>query len=236
MRGSHALDYERNQAFNGLVRYLHSIRYGYLIEAIAAIDRGETLRIVDIGCAHAKAFAVLDARFAIEYTGIEIDPEFCRMARQRYAGSSNFRIIEGSAEDHPEPLAGSDAVLALETLEHVGDDKVTALLDSIRAARPQLFMCSVPNEIGPALLIKNLGSWATGYMRHREYSRREAWNAARDRLERLPPHGVQHKGFDWRWLAHTLRQRFIIDRVLCSPFRWLPRSLSFTLVFLCRPR
>ena len=74
-----------------------------------------------------------------------------------------------------------------------------------------------------------------GYVRHREYRLTDTLNAALDRLERLPPHGTGHLGFDWRWLLSVLKQRYQVD-VRTSPFPFMPRSLSPSIFFYCWPR
>lgn len=68
-------EYEKNQRFNFLVSYLHSFRYRNILTLFKAIARetgGKPIRVIDIGCAHAKLFSVLNESFDIDYTGIEI--------------------------------------------------------------------------------------------------------------------------------------------------------------------
>lgn len=58
--------YEKNQSFNPLVSWLHSIRYKYLIELFNQLQSEDPLkqiRVVDIGCAHAKSFGLLNQRY-----------------------------------------------------------------------------------------------------------------------------------------------------------------------------
>jgi len=225
--------YEKNQTHSALVAYLHSIRFSYLLNVFDRLPKGRRLRVVDIGCAHAKTFGLLNARFPIDYLGIELDREFAAAAVQRYGGFQNFRMINDSIEHHYDELAGADAILALETIEHIPEHLVVRLVEQIAAARPAVFMCSVPNEVGPIVWVKNLGSFLTGYVRHREYTWPETFYAGIFQLNRIPAHGTGHKGFDWRWLAQTIRHNMKITRMLSSPFPWLPKTLSFSVVFVC---
>ncbi len=231
--------YERNQSFNALLAWLHSFRYRHLIAAVGALsrDRGAAvLRVVDIGCAHGRAFAVLNERFPIEYTGIEVEDSFVDTARARYQAHSNFSIVHDVAENQLDKFEAVDVVLALETLEHVPEHTVVRLVEQIARMQPRLFVCSVPVEIGPAIWIKNLGSLLTGYVRHREYTWRETFWAGLGKLDRLPSHGIYHKGFDWRWLAQTIRHNMRITETRTFPFRFLPVWLSNSVFFLAEPR
>jgi hypothetical protein len=231
--------YEKNQRFNLLVSWLHSIRYKNIlmvIDDVARKSHNERIRVVDIGCAHAKLFGILNDRFDVDYTGIEIDLAFVNTARSRYAHNENCRIIHDSAANCAKYLEGADIVVALETCEHIPEHDVVRLIEAIGAARPGLFVCSVPVEIGPAVWFKNLGSLITGYMRHNEYEWIETLWAGLYRLDRLPPHGTGHKGFDWRWLAQTIRHNMKVVELRKFPLNALPAAFAFSVFMIAEPR
>jgi hypothetical protein len=124
-------------------------------------------------------------------------------------------------------LGDFDVICAMETLEHIPRAEVTVLLDKIAARRPRpMFIASVPVETGPSIWLKNIGSAICGYSRHHEYSWSETFWAGLYRLDKLPPHGTSHKGFDWRWLHHEMTQRFSV-RVRKLPVVGLPASSVF---------
>jgi hypothetical protein len=149
----------------------------------------------------------------------------------------NFKVIHGSATDTDILMSQvADMVVALESLEHIPEHDVVRLIERIAQMRPMYFICSVPVEIGPAIWLKNLGSLLSGYMRHREYTWAETFWAGLYRLDRLPPHGIRHKGFDWRWLVQTVRHNFRIEEVRRFPVAVLPAALSSTLFLVARPR
>lgn len=232
-------EYERNQKFNFLVSYLHSFRYKHILELIGKVSRensGKPIKIVDIGCAHAKLYSVLNTQFDIDYIGIEIDSEFVDAARSRYAENQNFRIVHDSAASALASLQHADVVVALESLEHIPEHDVVRIVEAVAVARPKLFVSSVPVEIGPAIWLKNIGSLITGYMRHKEYRWSETFWAGLYQLDRVPVHGVRHKGFDWRWLAQTIRHNMQIVQIRKLPFRILPAALAFSLFIVARPR
>jgi SAM-dependent methyltransferase len=229
--------YEKNQNFNLLVSWLHNIRYKYLIELFDQLQSespNKQIRVVDIGCAHAKTFALLNERYKISYLGIELDKAFADTAKARYGENPNFCIVNDSIENHYEKLENVDFLMSLETLEHIPENIVVRLVERIAAANPRYFICSVPNEVGPIVWIKNIGSFLMGYMRHTEYRWSETLNAGLYQLDKVETHGVGHKGFDWRWLAQTIRHNRKITKILSSPFRWLPKTFSVSIIFISR--
>jgi ubiquinone/menaquinone biosynthesis C-methylase UbiE len=228
-------DYEKNQNFNWLVKELHKVRYRHLISAVREEFEDRPFTVLDIGCAHATAFKALNAEFSITYHGVDHNESYIEFARQRYGEASNFSATVADANSGDMDYSKFDLVIALETLEHIPMVDCFRLVSRIGQSPPRLFLCSVPNEVGPILWIKNVGSMLLGYMRHREYSWNETLNAGLYRLERVGRHGTDHKGFDWRWLAHTIRQNFHVAEINSSPFSWLPKTLSFSVFWKCRP-
>lgn len=237
----HATSYERRQQFNRLVAWLHSFRYKHILrvlEDLSAEIHGRPIRVLEIGCASAKLYGLLHERFAVDYTGIEPQRSFIDLAESRYGTRPNLRLICGSAVDEGLVAAveAPDIIIALETLEHIPEHDVVRIVENVARRRPRLFVCSVPVEVGPIIWIKNVGSLLMGYMRHREYLWRETFWAGLYQLDRLPPHGTGHKGFDWRWLAQTIRHNLQIVRRRTFPFAFLPAGLSASVFFVARPR
>jgi hypothetical protein len=231
--------YERNQRYNPLVAWPHTFRYKHIISVFSDLSickSGAQIKVIEIGCAHAKLFSILNARFDIDYTGIEVDEKSVNVARLRYAGNNNFRVLNNSAEHALSELQNADIVVALETLEHIPEHVVVRIVEAVALSKPKLFVCSVPVEIGPAVWLKNVGSLLTGYIRHKEYEWRETLWAGLYQLDRLPPHGTGHKGFDWRWLAQTVRQNMKIVQIRRFPISFLPAALAFTVFFVAKPR
>jgi SAM-dependent methyltransferase len=232
-------EYERNQRFNPLVSYHHSRRYSNILalfESVARKTEGKPLDIVEIGCGYAKLFSVLNEQLAIDYTGIEIGAEAVETARSRYAHKSNFRMIHDSAADALPRLQRADIIVALETLEHIPEHDVVRIIEAVAAKRPRLFVCSVPVEIGPAVWLKNVSSLVMGYTRHREYLWRETFWAGLYQLDKMPPHSTGHKGFDWRWLAQTIRHNMKITEIRTLPVPMLPAAVALSVLLVAEPR
>jgi hypothetical protein len=231
--------YEKNQKFNRVVSWLHSYRYKNIINVFESFlhDHGDNkIKVVDIGCAHAKLFSVLNDRFNVDYIGIEPYEVFAAAAEKRYQNKPNFIIIQDSVEKHIECLDNADVIVALETMEHITERKVVRIIEKISEIKPKIFVCSVPVEIGPAIWLKNIGSWMTGYLRHKEYTWSETFWAGLGQLDKLPPHEIGHKGFDWRWLAQTIRHNMEIVETRKFPLGFLPASFSTSVFFITIPR
>ncbi|HUF57148.1 MAG TPA: hypothetical protein VMM55_11385 [Thermohalobaculum sp.] len=56
-----------------------------------------------------------------------------------------------------------------------------------------------------------------------------------DRLNRLPPHGTFHLGFNWIWLQQTLRHNLRIIEARSLPHPLIPKWLAPTVMFICEP-
>jgi Methyltransferase domain len=230
--------YEKNQSFNAIMAWFHSLRYKNILEVFSHLDftSARPIKVVDIGCAHAKLFSVLDPKFQIDYVGIETDGGFVDVARERCFRKPNVSIIHASAITALEKIAHPDIIVALETLEHIPERDVVRLIEKIATVKPSLFVCSVPIEIGPAIWMKNVGSLLIGYMRHQEYTWLETFWAGLGQLDKLPPHGTGHKGFDWRWLAQTIRHNMKIREIRKLPLRFLPAAVSTSVFIVAEPR
>lgn len=223
--------YEKQLGFNPITRWLHSHRHRHTLAELAALP--QPLRVLEIGCAEANLFGALNSRFPVEYTGVEIRSDFVRTARARHGSRANFKVLHRSATDLSG--LGADVVIALETLEHIPEHDVVRIVESIAALKPKRFICSVPVEVGPAIWLKNTGSFLCRYNRHREYTWRETLNAGLYQLDKLPAHTIHHKGFDWRWLAQTIRHNMRIMKLKHLPVSVFPTGLSTSVFIVAEP-
>lgn len=228
-----SLNYEEIQNWNRITSWLHSLRYRHALEALASFA-DKRIDVLEIGSATGKLFGLLDARQPITYTGIELYPALAQQSQERYGTRPNFRVVQGDALTTFPSLRTPDVVIALETLEHILEPQVVRIVEQVAAWKPKLFLVSVPVEIGPAIWAKNIGSALLGYGRHRSYGWRKTFWAGFSRLDKLPPHGSDHIGFDWRWLAQTLRHHFRVT-IKRSPFPFLPTSCNATAFMVCTP-
>ena len=232
--------YEEILNTNLITRYLHSYRYSWILSIFKKLSRelnNKQITVVDIGCGTCKLFKVLNENsVSINYIGIEPRGDFVKTSIERYNSMSNFQIIKGFAEEIiPNINQKIDIITGLESFEHIPEYIVPSLLRSISAKSPKIFACSVPVEVGPAIWIKNIGSKLMGYKRYKEYTWKETFWAGLYQLDKVPPHDTGHKGFDWRWLKHNIRQSMKITSVSKSPFSFIPAAFTPSICFTSVP-
>jgi SAM-dependent methyltransferase len=232
--------YEQRQDFNRLTRYLRSDRYKALLELVGELQAKighRSIKALEIGCGPGTAVGPLLERFAVDYTGIDNSEELLGAARRYHGHRPRCRFVQADASDPAHYQPGSaDIVFALETLEHIPEGQVVRIVERVcRVVRPHLFVASVPVEVGPALWIKNWGSALMGYDRRSGDLRQTFW-AGLYRLDLVPTHDVMHLGFDWRWLAQTIRHNAPMREIRSLPFSFLPKSLTPSVLMVAEPR
>jgi SAM-dependent methyltransferase len=242
----HLNEYIACQNYNPITRYLHSIRYRHLNDFLQRVSPTDSLQqhkmnIVEIGCGYGKSIEALkqNPKFTIEnYLGVDLEEGSIELCRKKYAVNNyqfvNANICDYAHNDMVLPFSPT-AVVALECFEHILESEIPGLIDWLSSLKCPLFI-SVPNEIGPAIFLKNMGSALMGYVRHKEYTWAETFYAAFYHLERVQPHRTGHIGFDWRWLAANLNQKYHIFKIGTSPWNFIPRSFSPSIYFYCNPR
>lgn len=231
--------YEKSLYGNPIKRYLHSHRYRHLVTAVGHVVQeipDRPIKLLDIGCAQGKVYEILDPVFNIEYFGVDYDREFIVTALKKHGDNKNFGAVFGSVTEQRffDELEEFDVVVALETLEHITDMQVVQIVMKIALMGPKLFICSVPNESGPIVWIKNFGSLLMGHKRT-PYTMAENFWAGLSRFDHLPPHDYGHKGFWWKYLAHTIRCNMKILKITRMPIAFLPLFLSTNIFIVASP-
>lgn len=229
--------FERNLSFNFLTRWLHSYRFGTVRQVVAAMhaELGRPVRIIDIGCNDGTLFDRLREVAEVDYTGIELREEFATLAARRHAGIPSFRVLNEGAQTALEKCGPCDLITAIDTMEHIPEHDVVRIVEQVAALKVPLFVV-VPVEIGPAIWMKNVGSALCGYIRHKEYTWAQTFWSGLYQLDRVPPHGVRHMGFDWRWLAQTIRHNMHIDTFKRFPLNFLPVAFASSVCMIAKPR
>lgn len=228
--------YEQFQDFNSINKLLHSFRYKQLLLVANVVSKNSKakLKILDIGSGTSKSYRVLkEAGFDIEYHGVEICETLYERAKTLYSNNSDFSLHIESIENWIGRFDGFDLIIALESFEHIPPLLVSKVIDSIGKSTFGALFVTVPVEIGPAILLKNFGSFIMGYPRYKEYTWHETLSASLYKLDNFDRHSGGHKGFDWRWLAQTLRLNVKIQKTVKSPFQLMPSLLSPSIGFIC---
>lgn len=215
-----------------LKRWSHATRFGLACEALAPRDDD---RILDYGTGDATLLRLLHDR-APGAALVGFEPQ---MTAEAAANAPAGARIVGSAAD----LTGFDKVACLEVLEHLeGEHLDTALDNLVYAARPGgLVLVSVPIEVGPSALFKNVARVALGAAHENTTPANvvHAFLGRTDRIERRAEDGFiySHMGFDWRALRRVLLDRGLRElRMVYSPFGGLgPLLNSQVLMVFQRP-
>jgi SAM-dependent methyltransferase len=190
-----------------------------------------------------------------EAVGCVIDAEQLAECRRRFPGLDRVRFLQTSELAGAASARAYDVVTCMEVLEHCVDAERVRVLDDLRrfVGAAGRVIISVPIEVGPALLGKQLfralAAWrGHGDYRHREtYSPRELAAAVLNRppLARAEynvetPSGPRrycgHKGFDWRILEREIADRLTVEQRLFTPLGALGSMLNSQVWFVCRPR
>jgi SAM-dependent methyltransferase len=228
---------------NFLTRLAHSGRYRRALDLIGDV-RGAIA--IDFGCGDAMILRRAYERGIVRGGyGVDSDAEMRRLAATTFAGVDGFHFVDpGLLADTVAP-GSCDLAICTEALEHIPNP--AQILDAIgRYCRPGAHvLITVPIEIGPSLVGKQLGRYLAGlrrpygiegYRLRELFSAAVLWDAhAFDSSHTQPDAKVTgHKGFDFRDIERQLRSRMEIERTVCSPFPPLGPVLNSTVMWRCR--
>lgn len=225
-----------------LTRLSHRSRYDRTLRHIG----GESYNLaLDYGCGDGLLLRrAYDLGLIRSGIGVDVAAEMLEACGQRFAGISGFKF------SRPESLSDSiasqscDLAICTETLEHVASIEVT-LEQILRYCQPRAkLVISVPIEIGPALVGKQIGRYLAnrkGNYGHERYTWRElcaasiGWNV--DCFHSSHNSDVVmkgHKGFDYRKVAKLLDKRVTVEKTVFSPFPVLGPWANSTVFWVCR--
>jgi 2-polyprenyl-3-methyl-5-hydroxy-6-metoxy-1,4-benzoquinol methylase len=192
-----------------------------------------------------------------EAVGVDLDPKQTADCVRRFASLPGLSFILTENLASPEHNNSFDLIFCMEVIEHCTDDvRPQVLQDLRRLVSPDgTAIASVPIEIGPSLVGKQIVRTIAGWRKLGDYQHRETYSPwelcemvfagagtaihrPAYRTEMVPGrptfyHG--HTGFNWRALRGELQQSFQIERVLFSPLGWL-RGISSQAWFICKPK
>lgn len=227
-------DYSNALQFNFIIRFLHSIRYKNLKKICREHFTNEKITVFEIGAGIGKTYDVLNEIFSIEYYGIESVHSWYFDLHKKHENKKNFSLFQGDVYEFDyTSLPDINLVVALETFEHIHTSRIQKILNDLRELNACHYFFSVPAEIGPSILIKNIASFLMGYNRHEEYTWRETFLASMYQLDLIPKHSGGHLGFDWRSFYSTLKHNFERVTLIHSPFALIPSFAATSIHFHC---
>ena len=228
---------------NFLTRLAHGGRYRRTLELAGSVRGGVG---IDFGCGdglvlrRAHTLGIVRGGY-----GVDNDPAMREAAAQTFAGVEGFRFIDPSALAETVPAGSCDLAICTETLEHVQSHEV--ILDAIvRCCRPgACVVVTVPIEVGPSLVGKQVGRYFAGLRRpygYEPYRLDELFSAAvlwdtrafdaGRRRDEISSNG--HKGFDYREVESAIRARMSIEQTVFSPLPGTGALLNSTVMWRCR--
>jgi SAM-dependent methyltransferase len=246
--------YARKQLFcrNRIVAWSHGTRF-QLGRRLAEPCAGR--KLLDYGCGDGTFLALVHDLFPVA-VGVDVDPKQTADCARRFAHVPGLSFM--LTEDLADPChdGGYGLVVCMEVIEHCTEEKIREVLRDLRRllAPDGRVIISVPVEIGPSLLgkqlIRMLAGWrGLGDYRYREtYTWSELWKmvfAGADTAITRPAYPVEfargrpgfyhgHKGFNWRTLRRRLQRHFQIERTCFSPLGWLRGYCSSQVWFICK--
>jgi SAM-dependent methyltransferase len=242
--------YARKQIFSRdrLVAWSHRRRFETALE-LARNFAGR--RILDFGCgdgtflglamrsSHAPAFGVGAEPFRTQV-------EDCR---RRFHVESRLSFVSVDTLRRDEHRGIYDGVFCMEVLEHlVSWESEIELMSTLLADHGKLII-SVPVEVGPSLIAKQIVRRIAGWRRvghypgTSSYSLRELASSVFAGPAQHIPRPIfdtgtgpfhDHKGFNWMVLRERIRRDFVIERCLASPFTWLGPQIATQVWFVLR--
>ncbi|HSJ97128.1 MAG TPA: class I SAM-dependent methyltransferase [Myxococcota bacterium] len=250
--------YARKQIFSRsrLVAWSHGSRFEMAKRLVAGAAGG---RLLDYGCGDGTFVAMAHGAFAAT-VGTDVDAEQLADCSRRFRDLPRLAFVPRAAllEDPGARHAGAyDAVTCMEVLEHCVDEVRRGVLEDLRrlVAPTGRVIISVPIEVGPSLLAKQVARRLAAWRRIGDYAHAERYGWRELARMALPGPGHEiarptygdpaaggacvyhgHKGFDWRTLEAEARLFFDLEPPRYSPMPLLGPLLNSQVWLVGRPR
>lgn len=228
-------NYENFKNYNFITRYFHNNKYKFINDCIKKNFEQKKFSVLDIGSGLSEFYRKFNDKYNFNYFGIEPNKNFFKICIENLSSQPNYKIVCEDVENLLDSLEDSDLILCLDVLEHLNIGLRDKLINKISKMNFKKLIITVPNEFGPAILIKNFGSRLIKYKRDFEYSFIETLKSSFYMFNRLPPHTKYHKNFYWNHLYYTLYTYFDVT-IKTSLNNFLPKSFSPTICFICQKR
>lgn len=228
------------QQGNSLTRLAHRSRFSVVLDAIGSTRYTKAL---DFGCGDGWLLrTAYDRGIITSGIGVDLAPNMIAEAQANFADAPGFLFCQPQEISEKVLPQSCDLIFCTETLEHVENpEKVIDLIIPYSQSDAKIVI-SVPIEIGPSLIAKQIGRYFAnlkggyGYERYRPSELLAAaflWDASSfpSSHSTQTPHKA-HKGFDYRKLEGLLKQKINIDRQMFSPFPWLGKYVNSTVIWI----
>jgi 2-polyprenyl-3-methyl-5-hydroxy-6-metoxy-1,4-benzoquinol methylase len=228
---------------SSLTRLAHQSRFNRVLQLL---DRPYQ-QALDYGCGDGWLLkAACDRGLIRGGFGIDLAPHMLAACRSLFVEKPQFQFCQPQAMSEVIPLASCDLLLCTETLEHVQSPAQTIELILPYCQANAKVIISIPIEVGPSLLFKQIGRYLANLKSrygYESYTLQELFSAVVlwDTQSFPSSHNQDvevrsHKGFDYRKLEKTLREKIEIEQRLFSPFPWLGNTVNSTILYIGRVR
>ena len=186
-------------------------------------SRGD--RVLDLGCGSGMTLPTLQRYFA-EVTAADVYTEHAAKVK-KFEGLAGLELVTCDGRMLPFRSGSFDAVLMMDILEHVEGSKRDLIAESHRVLRRGGHIaCSFPVEIGPAILLRQIGRRFFGLEGNRQGFRetlRHALGHTNATPTGEPPthattHDEAHRGYDYTKDLSLLKEYFGIAASSPVPF------------------
>jgi 3' terminal RNA ribose 2'-O-methyltransferase Hen1 len=151
-----------------------NLRDERLVAVVAALEEGDVHRVLDLGCGDGRLLQVLlkDPRYE-EIVGVDVLTSALAAAARRIhleelapRQKARVRLLQGALTYRDRRLAGYDAAVLMEVIEHMDPPRIAALERAVfQGARPSRVILTTPNAEYNALF----AGLAPGELRHRDH-------------------------------------------------------------------
>ncbi len=243
--------YARKQLFcrSAIIAWSHQSRFRL---ARKMVEPYAGNRLLDYGCGDGTLLGQIHDLFPTA-VGADVDLNQTIDCRARFANLSGLSFVLTNDLAGAAHAGAYQVVTCMEVLEHcVDQDRDQLLLALGRLVSPDgVLVISVPIEIGPTLIgkqiVRTLAGWRGlgDYKYNESYTTYELFRMAFAGERTAIPRPLYsngngsgfhaHKGFNWRTLRMLLQEHFNIRQVRFSPLGWLGGYFSSQAWFICEP-
>lgn len=238
---------------NKIISWSHYSRFKttrHLLEKYAASKS----KLLDYGCGDGTFLTIISDLFP-EAVGADIAPEQIRDCQKRLSEMlPQVYFCTTDALGTEQYNSYFEIAVCMEVLEHCVQSEVEKVVADLKRLVKQngIIIISVPIEIGPSLVIKQIIRTVAGWLRQGDYDKSvDSYQigeffkmvfANRSTSIERPIYGEgfvsfhPHKGFNWRSLRHELAKQLDIDSTVFSPLGWLGGFVSSQVFLICRNR
>lgn len=230
------------QQGNPLTRLAHRSRGSSVLNVLGNAKYKQAL---DYGCGDGWLLkTAYEEGIITSGIGIDVEDYMLAACQEIFVGIQGFQFGKPEEISQAIPPKSCDLIFCTETLEHIGHPE-KALEQILYYSQPGAKMIiSVPIEIGPSLVFKQMGRYFAnlrgnyGYERYKFdelFSAAILWNTNTFTSSHSSHSDYTgHKGFDYRKLEKILKERVTVEKTLFSPFPWSGNLLNSTVIWVCR--